>query len=587
MWWLGSTALVLAAVFFFYPLALNVPLVDPDEGLHASIAQEMVEKGDWSHPAFLGKPFLDKPILYTWTQAVSLTVLGMSAAAVRLPGLLFGLLGMITTGLMAWRMFSPRMGVVSAILYATMVIPTALAQCATHDVALVPWINLSVLLFWEADRADSWKTRGCLMLAAGFLLGLSCLTKGFVGVALVGTAYGSYLLVTRRLTVGACLRGALALCVAALVASSWYAAMELRNPGYLYYYFVERHVLGLASSTQKHGEEPWWYYLPILLGGGLPWVIYLPAGIRDWWEHRKGSTLRRAAPGNTPAGHESRSGAIPLMICWVVACSLLLSIAGSKLITYLWPVFPAMAILAAVVWVRVIEGKLSKPARQWFSGNFWITCLTGPALMPAGMLLAQHLLDVCFSWVGWTLGVAAGLTCWIPLVFWRRGDTASALSTGNLALAAQFVVATALIGPTAAHHYSAVDLAQHFNRQRRIPPRVVIVEDRVGSLVFYLDRRLRTELKADQFEEVRAHEMPDLPAMGPGTVIAMAETRAQEASQYVDLEASSYQRAGRYRLYTPAQLATLQQTAAGPDHTHRPDVKRRYAARDGSSARPG
>ena len=53
-----------------------------------------------------------------------------------------------------------------------------------------------------------------------------------------------------------------------------------KTPDYLRYYFIDRHLLGFATATQPHGDQPWWYYLPILLGGGLPWIGYLPVLIR-------------------------------------------------------------------------------------------------------------------------------------------------------------------------------------------------------------------------------------------------------------------------------------------------------------------
>ena len=73
----------------------------------------MVEKGDWIVPRLLDEPFLDKPILYFWTIAASLKTLGMSEAAVRLPGLLFGMLGMPTTVAIAWRMLGRRTGLIA------------------------------------------------------------------------------------------------------------------------------------------------------------------------------------------------------------------------------------------------------------------------------------------------------------------------------------------------------------------------------------------------------------------------------------------------------------------------------------------
>ncbi len=145
--WMAAVGVVLAAVIFVYPMTLGIPLLDPDEGLHASIAQEMVERGDWVIPHFLAAPFLDKPIFYFWAEALSLRLFGMHEAAVRFPGLMFGLLGAVTTGIVGWRMFGAGVGLVAGLFYATTILPAALAQAATHDVALIPWINLALLLF--------------------------------------------------------------------------------------------------------------------------------------------------------------------------------------------------------------------------------------------------------------------------------------------------------------------------------------------------------------------------------------------------------------------------------------------------------
>ncbi len=113
-------AVALAAIVFVYPLLLaaRIPLLDPDEGLHASIAQEMAGGGDWLVPRLMGRPFLDKPILYFWAEAASLRLLGNSEAAVRLPGLLLGLLGMIAVGVAGLRMFGRTTGVLAAVFYA-------------------------------------------------------------------------------------------------------------------------------------------------------------------------------------------------------------------------------------------------------------------------------------------------------------------------------------------------------------------------------------------------------------------------------------------------------------------------------------
>src|SRR3954468_10298852 len=105
------------------PLLANAPLFDPDEGLHAAIAQEMVTRGDYVTPTFLGEPFLDKPILFFWAEALSLRVVGSHEAAVRLPPLLFGVLGMIGVAALGRALFGDAAGLVSGIAYGTMLVP--------------------------------------------------------------------------------------------------------------------------------------------------------------------------------------------------------------------------------------------------------------------------------------------------------------------------------------------------------------------------------------------------------------------------------------------------------------------------------
>ncbi len=53
--------LALVLVAYVAPLWFPVPLMEDDEGLHAAIALEMVEGGDWTVPRLMGEPFLDKP----------------------------------------------------------------------------------------------------------------------------------------------------------------------------------------------------------------------------------------------------------------------------------------------------------------------------------------------------------------------------------------------------------------------------------------------------------------------------------------------------------------------------------------------
>ncbi len=161
-------------------------------------------------------------------------------------------------------------------------------------------------------------------LVAGIAIGLSALGKGLTGVGLAGVGVAGWLVATRALSWRLVAVGAASLAIGAAVAWPWYAAMERAVPGYLHYFFAERHLAGFADDTQRHAGRPIWYYVPILLAGTLPW------GVALWRRVRAMSDGER------------------LLWAWLIADVVVLSLAGSKLATYLLPALPAVAALAAV-----------------------------------------------------------------------------------------------------------------------------------------------------------------------------------------------------------------------------------------------
>ena len=195
----------------------------------------MLERGDLVVPRFLGHAFLDKPIFFFWAQAASIRAFGMNTGSARLPGMLFALLGIATTGWLARVLFDSTTGWIAATCYATMALPFLLAQAPVHDMALVPFTNLALGLLWRAGQDSGFppslaELRRASGIRDAFLaaiaLGLSILTKGLEGVAIVGIGYGLYLVFTRAVTRRIVLQGVVVLTIAALVALPWYVATD-------------------------------------------------------------------------------------------------------------------------------------------------------------------------------------------------------------------------------------------------------------------------------------------------------------------------------------------------------------------------
>ena len=509
-----GAALVLVA--YLLPLVDAVPLMEDDEGLHAAIAQEMVERGDWVVPRLMGEPFLDKPILYFWMEAGAIAAFGATEFAVRLPGPLLGLAGALATGWLARVLFgaSAGLGAWAALAYATMALPFAVTLAPLHDLVMVPLVALALGAFWRAHHAESAGRLAGWTAAAGIALGLSMLGKGLTGAGLVGVGMVAWMAWTRTFSPRLVAVGAVALAVGCLLAWPWYAAMEAASPGYLRYFILDRHVGGVAGEAQRHGGRPFWYYLPILAAGTWPWIV---------------AAARRSI---ARADRAER-----LVWSWLLADLVLLSVAGSKLPTYLLPAFPAVALLAARV---IVESRPDDaPVPGWTAWPTAVLPLAGVAFFMLAVPLVGAAARTGVALV--PLGLAGGLAM---SAAGRRWSIPERL----LAVTAVTLLATGLtVRPLAAVQLTARSLADDMNRTGRMPRQLLVIDEGVGSFLFYLRPDLRRGLTPDRVQRVSRFSLGDDRAPDD-VLVAIAADRIAGVREMYDLPASPDLAAGRFHV---------------------------------------
>jgi 4-amino-4-deoxy-L-arabinose transferase-like glycosyltransferase len=556
-----------AAALYGLPLLIGLPLLDPDEGLHAAIAQEMVERGDFIVPRFLGAPFLDKPILFFLAQAMAIRMFGATEFAVRLPGQIFGLLGAVTAGAVGWSVAGRRAGIAAACIHATMVFPLAVSQAAVHDVALVPWTNLAIFCFVQALRRNgrSWPVLAWCGLA-GVWLGLAMLTKGLAGVALVGLPIVLLVLLERRLTFTIAAGGVMSVVLGVLIALPWYLAVERVEPGYLRYFFVERHYLGFATTTQMHGARAWWYYFPIIAGGSLPWIVTTAAA----WQ----------APGQrAPSLVKLRR----LGWIWLGVDLVFLSAAGSKLATYVLPLFPAVALVTAVTWLRAAGRDDQSPDRLPESppagpharrldedvprGGLvpWIRtqAIAGALILPGAVGACYWLTDIRVGAAAW-LAAAGVASVWLAMCLnASRWGVRRHFVTTLAGVVLILVVAYMTLFPAIARAGTARDLAEYFNMHQYLPPRLLIVDERVGSFLFYLSPQLRQRITSDIVDGMPLGNALVQGSGVPGTIIAVPESTVERLKARLELDEVPFEQAGRYRVYEATTLRAARPRAPG------------------------
>jgi 4-amino-4-deoxy-L-arabinose transferase-like glycosyltransferase len=487
--------------------------MDPDEGIHADIAQEMVRSGNYLVPHFRGEVFRDKPFLYSAAQALSLRTFGMNEAAARVPGLAFALLGAVTTVLLARRMFDAETSLYAALASLTLIVPVVLAQSPAHDVALVPWTNLVILAFWEQEQCRSASNQWRWVAVMTCCVALAFLTKGLIGVAVIGAGLLLYAAAMRRISPSLIVRMSVALLAGAILASPWYLLMEHASPGYLHYYFFDRHVLGYLTEGQEHGQTHWYYYVGPVLGGSMPWLMFATAAV---WQLR----YDMAKP---------RNQAVLLLACWLAGGFVFLTVAGSRLLTYSLPLFPPIAILAGYGFKRYFHDEFAASPRRFFTNSFRVASTFG-IIAPIPMLLVlqriygfETLIPPYFVAILASVAMAAGFM----LFEQKRGR--AALAIGMLWFPLIFVCLMTWPVQKIADVHSERALAKFLIASDIAPDQICLLGERVGSLLFYLSPEFQTRYDVSEIREVQPSELAELIPPPPGVLLAVTNKELKRA----------------------------------------------------------
>ena len=439
-------------------IGAGVALFDPDEARFARTSLEMLRAGDWVVPRFEGEPRLVKPPLLHWLQAGAFAVFGPLERAARLPALLATLVTAGLIGRVGRARFGGAGGAWGAWIWLTALVPFAVARLGTLDMLLTALVTaLFALELLPGDR------RGRAALA-GAAAGLAFLVKGPVGpaLALVGWLAG-------RAAAGRSLRvrwtaALTTLAAFAVAVGPWAFAFWQRLGGETLLSLWRQEVVARSLAGTDHVESPL-YYLLNGLPTMLPWAGLLAVGV-----------VRALAPGGRArAGTTARFAAAAL-----VAGVVFLSFSQGKRITYALPLLPL------ATWVITAElGSLLK--RERASARLW--ALTGVDLALGGALLLVTFAHEAPAERG--VALAAGLAFLgagiLPVLRPARARAfTAAVGTVAASLVLQLGVAN-VVAPRLAERRSSLALIEACPELRRADA-VVVVEMRVPSLIWYLDR---------------------------------------------------------------------------------------------------
>ena len=456
----------------FYRLGAG-SLWDQDETLYARMAREMIQTGDWLTLHVNGAPWYVHPPLYIWLVAATGAIIGFSTFTARVWSAAAGVLAVYVTILIGNRLFGWRTGMLAGAVLSVTLQFLVQAHLADFDTLLLLWMLLAAHAFISAyqtgDRAA--------YLRFFLFCGLATLTKGPIGLLLPGLVIAVFVTIRRAWRRWRGVPWGWGLTIYLAVGGAWYA-VETWLHGWIFVSSVFGYFgLGRFFAVVDAQTGPWYFYVPVIVLGALPWTAFLPAA----------------------AAHHARrlhaDGSL-FVVLWCVVTFVFYMVADTKVPSYILPIYPFAAIAVAAAWdsTRVAPGvdrrlDISLAALIALLGGL----VAGIARFFAGLYPgAQATLSqlAYYESLGRAVVIPAaalGMGLAVAAAFMLVRATLPAFVALCVAMAATWLGALTWVAPVIDSHRSMRPLALAIRAQLRSGDRIVGYRVSYASLIYYTD----------------------------------------------------------------------------------------------------
>lgn len=468
MWWLWP-------LFVYLVLLGYAPLLDTDEGRYAEIAQNIIHTGDWLVPQLNHVLYFEKPPLFYWFNAASFLVFGQNEFTARLVSVVFAVLTLLLTYRLAQQIAGEKVAVCSVMVLSLSVFHFSIGRLVSLDMTVAFFIAWSITEFYRYMQNGRRRH-----LYLGYVAcGLGVMTKGLIGAVLPAGVIGLYVLVSRSWRMLWRLISPVGFALFLLVTAPWFVWMTMRFPGVDGYFgpggffdclIIDHHFHRYASG--KSHQEGMFYFFGVVAVGILPSLVFLPRWLLE--VRKQGWQL-----------WQRQRGTATFLLTWFGFVFVFFSVSQSKLMPYVAPLFPPLAICVASVLVQWLE----LPYQQ----NRWLACWESLFFVAACIALfiiplATHTLVDRQLWLLGSMLVLPSLLA-LSLLPWRwslgkeRQARALCLWVGLL-----FACSPVLMSAFASSYKSGKQIAAALQLHIKPQDTVVHFEGYVNSLAFYSNK---------------------------------------------------------------------------------------------------
>jgi 4-amino-4-deoxy-L-arabinose transferase-like glycosyltransferase len=323
--------LALGAAFFGAFLG-SYHFITPDEGRYPEVAREMLMSRHFITPHLNGIAFLDKPILYYWLEAAMMHLFGVTEWSVRLVPAFFGLLGGVLVYWAGYELYCRKTAILAAVLLMTSLLYFFSAHYADMDLMVVVLLSGALWLFIMGIQYPMGRRRRAYLWGAYAFAAFAFLTKGMMGLVFPGMIILVWMLLLNEWKVLAKMYIPTGLLLFFCIIFPWLIVVQHKNSEFFYYFFV---VQQFSRFVSKHFnmQQSVFYYIPVILLGFMPWTVFLFQAL--------------IAKVRWMSAHWKQSRTELFIFLWPLLIFIFFSIPHSKIVGYIVPVFPPLALIVA------------------------------------------------------------------------------------------------------------------------------------------------------------------------------------------------------------------------------------------------
>ena len=333
--------IAILGILFFIPFLGAVHLFDWDEINFAESAREMLVTGNFGQVQIDFHPFYEKPPFFFWMQVLSMKMFGVNEFAARFPNALLGIVALVTLCFLGKKMYDEKFGLIWALAYLGSFLPHLYFKSGIID----PYFNFFIFMgvvFLARSISKTGESKGLkYAFFAGIFIGLATLTKGPVGILIVGILVLVYWIFMKFKRISNW-KNILTFAASCLVISSLWFFYEIFNNGFSFIKeFVIYQIDLFLNPVAGHSGPIYYHFVVVFLGCFPISVLALPGFLKK-------KTLAQ--------NEETNFRLWMLILFWVVM--ILFTIVKTKIVHYSSLVYFPLSFLAAFYIYELINNKL-------------------------------------------------------------------------------------------------------------------------------------------------------------------------------------------------------------------------------------